>query len=176
MLILGPNLITPTSLEVGPLHGLNLKAFHVIVMCSYSGKPLPKARKYQFYMNTNASLSANLLGPYLWILGHIHKLKSNPLGWWLEYFTVSEWWWYNSLDWSMIHWLLETTAIGWWSCFFFLVNQENIWGLRCNIVSWGENLYCLLDPQTFISHLLWASIYKDTDSDCSHEIKTLFLG
>lgn len=34
MLILGPNLITP-SLEVGPLHGLNLKAFQVIVMCSY---------------------------------------------------------------------------------------------------------------------------------------------
>ena len=65
MLILGPNLITPTSLEVGPLYGLNLKAFQVIVMCSYGGKPLPKARKYQFYMNTNASLSANLLGPYL---------------------------------------------------------------------------------------------------------------
>jgi len=128
------------------------------------------------YVCVSASLSANLLGPYLWILGHIHKLKSNPPGWWLEYFTFSEWWWCNSLDWSMIHWLLETTAVGWWSCFFFLVNQETIWGLRCNIVSWGEILYCLLDPQTFISHLLWASIYKDTDSDCSREIKTLFLG
>ena len=65
MLILGPNLITPMSLEVGPLHGLNLKAFQVIVICIYGGKPLPKARKYQFYMSINAFLSANIFGPYM---------------------------------------------------------------------------------------------------------------
>lgn len=40
----------------------DLKASRMIVMCSYGENLLPTAMKFQFYMNTDAFLSANLLG------------------------------------------------------------------------------------------------------------------
>lgn len=63
MLIPRHHLITPTSPEVRSRHELDLKVSQV--MCSYGGKPLPKARKYQFYMNTDTFLSANPPGLHL---------------------------------------------------------------------------------------------------------------
>lgn len=73
-------LIIPASLEMRPWHELDLKASQVIAVCSSGRNPLPTARNFQFYMNTNVFPGAKSRGLHLRILKTPPQIRIKSAG------------------------------------------------------------------------------------------------